>query len=391
MDWEVLNTAATWLACSAGAFTIAFSLVSLAAALIFFRFSGRGKAASVLPPVSIMKPLKGEDRGLFENLESFCAQDYPVFQVIFCAADPEDPALRVVERLRKKFPKLDIETVVSPNAIGCNPKVSNLANAYSKVKHGLLLISDSDIRVGPDFLRKAVAPLEDPKIGLVNCFYRMVPGRPRAGGSGLWSQLEALSINAHFLPQAVAAAAFGMRFAMGAAILVRRSVFDKTGGFKNLADHIADDYTLGASVQAAGYGIEFPGVVIDSVTEISGPAELFRHQIREARTIRICQPAGYCGTILLHGFSLLTLKMAVFGADPVSAGLWLSVIAARISTTYLIHRVCLNNDQSLRSLLLIPLSEWLSTATWLGGFGSNQVLWRGNFYSIESNGHLTPV
>lgn len=386
MDWEALNTAATWLACSAGVFTAAFSLASLACALYFFRFSGRGKAVGALPPVSILKPLKGEDRELYENLASFCAQDYPLFQVLFCVAHPEDPALKIVERLKKQFPRLDIETVVSRNVIGCNPKVSNLANAYSKVKYDYLLISDSDIRVERDFLRKAVAPFEDPRIGLVNCFYRMVPGR-----GGLWSRLEALSINAHFLPQAVTAAAFGMRFAMGAAILVRKSVFDLTGGFENLADHIADDYTLGAAVQAAGYRIEFSQVVVDSITEIAGAEELFRHQIREARTIRICQPAGYCGTILLHGFSLLTLKMAVFGVDAVSAGIWLSVIAARFSTTYLIHRVCLRNAQSLRSLLLLPISEWLSTATWLGGFGSNQVLWRGNFYSIESNGHLTPV
>jgi len=392
ISWETLSlvviaahfagsAAMTWLAHITGVFAIAFSLLSLGASLWLFR-----KRSAVvddsLAPVTIMKPLKGEDHELYENLASFCAQDYPCFQVIFCVDNPQDPSLRVVERLRKDFPALDIEAVISRNKIGCNPKINNLANAYSKAKHDTLLISDSDIRVGRDFLRRSVPAFQDPKVGLVTCFYRA------ANAKGLWGKLEALSINAQFLPQAVTAGAFGMRFAMGAAILLRRSAFDAIGGFKSLADHIADDYSLGVAVQAAGYRVEFSELVVDSITESWSASDMIRHQIREFRTIRICQPAGYFGTFLLHGFSLLTLKMALFGVDPNSLRLLLLLLAVKSFSIFWIHRVGLKSREPQWPLLLLPLSEWLSFACWLSGFGSSQVLWRGQMYSIAPNGRL---
>lgn len=369
-----------------GIFSILFSLTSVASAWVFSRArKGVGPSSDMtLPPITIMKPLKGEDHELYKNLASFCAQDYPRFQIIFCAASPEDPALDVVERLRRNFPRLDAEVVVSRQKIGCNPKISNLANAESKIKYDTLMISDSDIRVHSDFLRKMVGPLGDPRVGMVNCFYRAV--KPK----GIFSVLKAMAINSQYLPQALTAGAFGMRFAMGAAMLVRRRVFEATGGFQNLADHIADDYTLGEAVQKAGYRLEFSQVVVDSVTERWGATELFGHQAREARTVRICQPAGYFGTILLQGFTLLTIQALLFGATRDILRLCLALWAVKAAGNYLILRL-LGKSQNAWSLWLLPLSEWLAFSSWVLGFTSNEVLWRGVMYSIEPNGRLIPT
>ncbi len=373
------------LAWGAGVFSLAFALVSLASGLFLLRRRRSPGPSPDFPPVTILKPLKGEDRELYENLASFCRLDYPRLQIVFTLASPEDPALAAVLRLRRDFPGLDIEVVVSKNRIGLNPKINNLSNSAPFVKHDLILMSDSDIRVRPDLLRRMLAPLRDPRVGLVTCFYRSTPG------PGLWAGLEALSVNAHFLPQALTAAAFGMRFAMGAAILVRREAFERSGGFKNLAAHLADDFILGESVQAAGYRLEYADAVVDSIPETAGGREHLRHQVRWARTIRICRPAGYLGSLLLHGFSLLCLKLALFGFEPGAAALALGVLGAKALALCLGRLLDGKPSQGLASLALLPLSEWIAFGAWLAGFGSSQVLWRGELYSVEPRGRLSPV
>ena len=394
MDWEAIGVVVLALKVLGDAFVTAFStaagifslLFAFAAIVSAARLARRRKAerVSLLPPVTLLKPLKGCDRELYENLRSFCVQDYPKFQLLFTLATPDDPALPVLARLRQEFPELDIEIVVSKNRLGFNPKVNNVSNAAPFIKHGQILISDSDIRVGPDFLRRIVAPMEDAGVGLVTCFYQSTAPR------GLWSAFEALSVNAQFLPQAVTATSFGMRFAMGAAMLVRREAFEKAGGFPMMADHLADDFILGESVKAAGYKLEIASPVVQSVPDVASAADHLRHQARWARTIRICNPAGYFGTVMLHGFSLLTLKALLFGVDPWTLGLMGAIVAAKALCEASIARL-LGAPQLGYSLLLLPFSEWLSFCAWISGFRSNEVLWRGELYTIHAQGRLLPA
>lgn len=393
MDWEALGVVVLafkvvgdhfvgLLAGFSGLFTIAFAFAAVGAAVATRR---RGSSAAVpLPPVTILKPLKGCDRELYENLRSFCALEYPSFQLLFTLASPDDPAMPVLSRLRQEFPDRDIEIVVSKNRIGFNPKINNVSNAAPFIKHGVLLMSDSDIRVRPDFLIRAIRPLADPAVGLVTCFYQSTAPR------GLWSALEALSVNAQFLPQAVTAAAFGMRFAMGAAILVTREAFEKAGGFPMMADHLADDFILGEAVKGAGYRVELAEPVVESVPDVASGAEHLRHQARWARTIRICNPAGYLGSVLLHGFSLLTLRALLFGPDAAGLGLMAGVLCAKALCEASIARL-LGRPQLGFSLLLLPLSEWVSFCAWISGYRSNQVLWRGELYTIREQGRLIPA
>lgn len=372
------------LAWTAGAFSALFPLAAILAGAVLFRRLGRVPLGAV-PPVTLVKPLKGHDRGLYENLASFCRQDYPRFQLLFTLASPDDPALAVVERLRRDFPAVDMEVIVSSNRIGYNPKINNASNAAPFVKHGLLLFTDSDIRVGPDFLRRMAAPLADPQVGLVTAFYQSSDPR------GLWARLEALSVNAHFLPQAALAGAFGMRFAMGAAILVRRQAFDAAGGFPLMAGHLADDFVLGEGVREAGWRLEFAPVVVESLPGRLDGAGHFQHMVRWARTIRLCNPSGYAGTLLLHGVSLLTLKALLFGSDPLTAGLLLAALAAKALAKTLFSELWLGGRQSRLSVLFLPLSEWISFAAWLLGLGGGKVLWRGELYAVEARGKLTPI
>ena len=198
----------TFVAMLAGAFTLVFALVAG-----FFSRRLLSSAPPILPPClpSPSSSPQGAEAALYENLASFCRQDYPCYRLLFCLQGTDDPALAVVTRLRKEFPGVDMEVVVSKSRIGYNPKVNNMANAYSFAKYDLILMSDSDIRARPDFLRRMAAPFADPSVGLVTSFYQAT------GTRGLWGHLEALSINANFLPNALCAASFGMRFAMGPA------------------------------------------------------------------------------------------------------------------------------------------------------------------------------
>ncbi|MEK7743624.1 MAG: glycosyltransferase, partial [Elusimicrobiota bacterium] len=334
---------------------------------------------------TILKPIKGIDRGMVENLASFLSQDHPRFQVIFCLHDPEDPALPLLRALKAEHPEADAEIVISGHRIGYNPKVNNLSNATPYIKHDLLMLSDSDVRVEVDFLRRATRDLEDPSVGLATYFYVS----RNAGGAG--SALEALSVNAQFLPQALTAAVLGgMRFAMGAAILVRRSVFDAAGGFPALSAHLADDFRLGEAVASLGSRVEIARPVVTTVPEDLGWTEHFDHMVRQMSTIRVCSPAGYLGSALLQGFFLLCLHALLFGPTALTLSLLLLTAACRMGSTAWIHAAVLRDPGMLRLLPLLPVSDLLQTAAWVAGLRTRTVSWRGETYSVEPSGRLLP-
>jgi ceramide glucosyltransferase len=395
MDWPILGfamllaaltgrTVFTVLAFGTGAFALVFAGASAVFGWRFLTSLKRRAPAASLPPVTVIKPLKGGEDALYENLASFCRQDYPCYQLVFCLQSPEDPALGVVSKLKKDFPEVDMEIVVSKSRIGYNPKVNNMANGYAYAKYDLLLMSDSDILARPDLLRRMVVPFTDAGTGLVTAFYEAT------GSKGLWGHMEALSINAQFLPQAMCAASFGMRFAMGAAMMVRRQAFEETGGFHNLADHLADDFWLGESVRDAGWKLELTDAVVETVPHIAAGAEHFKHLVRWSRTIRICQPAGHAASLIQHGFSLLTLKVLLFGPDPRALALMAAIWAGKAATSALLG-TALGGRQPKRALWLLPLAEWFSFAAWLGGWGSSRVLWRGELFDVHYQGRLVPV
>lgn len=348
------------------------------------RTSPRAPARS---PVTVLKPLRGEDAALAENLRSFCRQDYPAFQIVFGVADADDPAALVVRRLMAEFPAADLALVVDPRRNGINLKVANLRNMLPSARHELLVIADSDMRVAPDYLTTVTAPLVAPPVrgpatGLVTCLYRGV------SGGGLWSDLACLHINHGFLPQAIVADALGIGAGcFGATMALKRTTLEAAGGLAALADMLADDYALGQAVRRLGLAVTLSPHLIDDIAAEPGLGALFAHELRWARTVRLAAPSGYAGSIVTYPVPLAALA-AVLGAWPVAAPAMLVLaLFCRAVTARVI-------DRSLRlapaPLWLLPLRDLLSFTVFVASFLGRSVAWRGRKFRVSSNGQLTP-
>jgi ceramide glucosyltransferase len=368
--------ALAWLLCAASA---AGSLYLLCAGVAVRRFAARAQPpAPLAAPVSILKPLCGEDAGLYGNLESFCRQDYPQWQVVFGVQDSGDAAIPVVRRLIAAHPEADLVLVVEPSRRDGNLKVANLQNMLPKARHDVIVIADSDMHVRPDYLAEVTAPLVDRSTGLVTCLYRGI------SAGGLWSQLACLNINHGFLPQALVAAAVGERNGcFGATIALRRDTLDAVGGLSAIAHSLADDHALGAAVRRLGLGVVLSAHVVDNVVAEPSLAALFRHELRWSRTIRAIAPAGFAGSILTQPMVLALLAL-VAAPRPAAAVLALALV----SRAAMVRMI----DSALRlpatPLWLMPLRDLLSFAVFIASFLSRTVAWRDRTFRIGRDGQL---
>jgi len=334
---------------------------------------------SQLPPVSILKPLKGVDPEIWESFCSHCEQQYPEFQLIFGVSDPTDPAVEIVRKLQAKYPKLSIELIVCDRVLGTNIKVSNLAQMLPAARHELLLVNDSDIRVPTDYLRQVIAPLTDNSIGLVTCLYRGVAG-PTFG-----SRLEALGISTDFVPGVLSARFLekGLHFGLGSTLAFRRRDLEAIGGFEALLDYLADDYELGRRFAATGKRIELSAATVTTFLPAYTMRQFFRHQLRWSRTIRDARRWGYAGLLFAFGlpWALATLLMAC-GA-PWAWALFALTLVARFAVGFLAANAVLNDSQFVRFILLLPLRDLIAPFIWAGSFMGNRVYWRGDVFDLK--------
>ncbi|BAU14143.1 glycosyl transferase, group 2 family protein, putative [Leptolyngbya sp. NIES-3755] len=268
--------------------TVFFYLFSIQAAIQFFR-PKRSQNSNFQPPVTILKPVCGLDDNTYENLASFCNQNYPNYQIIFGTQDPSDPCIAIVKQLIEDFPKQDIQLVISHRTIGINPKVNNLHNIALKAEHEILVLADSDIWVGPNYLKQVVQPLSDSRVGVVTCLYR-------SRSHNFVSAFEALGISTEFLPGVLVARKLeGMAFAFGATIVLRQSVLNEIGGFNAIANYIGDDFQLGNLPAQAGYQVVLSDYVVDHVLSTATIPQLLQHQTRWFRGNRFARSTGYLG------------------------------------------------------------------------------------------------
>ena len=341
----------------------------------------RPRRAAATGAVTVLKPLCGEDPDLAANLRSFCLQDYPRFQVVFGVREADDPAVPVVRRLIAEMPTADLTLVIDGRLRGRNLKVANLQNMLPEARHDLLVIADSDMRVGRHYLAEMCAPLADPTVGLVTCLYRGVPV------GGLWSRLACLHVNHGFLPQAALADALGAGAGcFGASIGLRRETLERIGGFGAIADDLADDYALGAAVRRLGLRIELSSLLVDNVIVEPSLGALFRHELRWARTIRSVAPLGFLASIVTQPVVTAVLAVAL-GALPLAAPamLILALLCRAVSVRLI--------DRSLRlpasPLALLPLRDVLSFAVFVASFFARRVEWRDRTFQVGPNGRLT--
>jgi ceramide glucosyltransferase len=337
--------------------------------------------ATALPPVTVLKPLCGAHPALYESLRSFCEQDYPDVQVLFGVRDPADPAIDVVHRLMDEYRAGHLKLVVNEREVSVNPKVSNLANLYGSAEHDVVVIADSDIRVGRDYLRAVVAPLADPRVGLVTCLYR-------AGGTGRgWGALARLFIEDWFFPSALVSATGGsMHHAFGATLAFRRGALDAIGGFQAVGAYLADDYMLGDRIAARGERVVLsPYIVETRVVEGSFPA-LFFHELRWSRTMRAVRPVGYFLAAVTYGFVWSALALAVSDAA------WpaVAVAGAHVTVRLAVHRAArLALRSTAASPWLLPVRDVLSLVLWGAAFTGRTVRWGPHRFVIDLLGRLT--
>lgn len=354
-----------------------------AAAALFFRPSS--SCADQSPPVSILKSLCGWEPDLYENLASFCRQDYPRYQILLGVADEEDLSIPVVRRLLRDFPEKDIQLVVCRSRCGANPKVSNLIQMEPLARHPVLLLSDSDIRVGTDYLRSVVQPMEEASVGAVTCMSR---SRTR----GFASLLEALRISTEFCAGVLVARSLeGIRFGLGSTIAVKRSALEAIGGLRSIADFLADDFQLGALIAKAGYRVVLSAYVVEHVFPPMRLADILQRQIRWARGIRISRPWSYAGLLFTHGVAMSTLFL-LSTAGSVAGWLVLGLTwLARGAMGFVVGAVCLKDEAARRYGWLIPLQDLLSFAVWCVCFFGDTIHWRGERFRLDARGRLLPL
>ena len=336
-----------------------------------------------LPPVTVLKPLCGAEPGLYENLRSFCEQDYPEFQIVFGVGDPADPALLVVERLVAEFPAVPIDVVVNPQQHGNNRKISSLINMLALARHDVLAMADSDASVGPGYLTTVTAPLLDRSVGLVTCIYRGVPSQ------GIWSRLGAMYVNEWYMPSVLLAWLFGHEgYVSGQTLCLRRDTLQAIGGLRAMANHLADDYRLGELVRGLGLRIVLSPYVPEAVHDEPSLDLLTRHELRWMRTIRVLRPRSFA--LIFPSFSL---PLALFGIVLATSGTAFPAPGRALFWTTVTARLVLHfvprlrgNRPLLTDFWLLPVRDLLICWVWCRSFFTSRVTWRGNVFAVGADG-----
>ncbi len=349
----------------------------------FFRAEGAPEV-SFTPPVSILKPVRWQDQGAYENFQSFCHQDYPEYELLFGVEDAQDPAVPILERLQRDHPTRNIRLLKNP-AAGPNRKVSLLQHLAAQARHEVFAVSDSDMRVTPDYLRRVVRPLAQEAVGLVTCLYRGADPRTFA------SMMEALHINFTFLPNVLAGRkALRMRFALGASMALRRQDLERIGGFAALREYLADDYMLGLRISQLGKKVRLSRYMMTNILGATGLRDQWDRELRRAVTNRAAQPLRSLGLLLTFStpLALLLAWRTDYAPAPLAA---LALSMALRWTVALQVDAFLGDSAARRGLIWLPARDVLSALFWLLGIFARQVVWRGRRLTVLSDGRLISI
>jgi ceramide glucosyltransferase len=351
----------------------------------FFRPPSPAPLVPAGPGITVFKPLKGLEPLSRECLTSFLTQNYHPYQVLFGVRDPDNPVVDLLRELQRAHPRCDLEIVICPEALGLNPKISTLRQLLPRARYDLLVIADGDVLVGPDYLAQVAAAFRQPGVGLVSCLYRAGRGRT------LGAALEALTIAGDFIPSVAAAKSVeDIRFALGAAMALTRQALTAIGGLAPLADFLADDYQLGFRVAQTGLQVKIlPYVVETNNPEISF-WEYLAHQLRWARTYRVCRPGGYLAYGITHALVYSLAILLASGLAPWAWGLVAATLALRGTLAVFSERRCLKGELPPWAFALLPLKDLLSFGLWLSSFLGSRVSWGKRSYRVTPEGKLAP-
>jgi ceramide glucosyltransferase len=374
---------AAWLSLFFIAASVLGCLSALGAAWAVRWFVRRPTAATpaAWPDVSVLKPLSGFEAHLSENIETFFHHDYPgTVQFVFGVQDPADSAIPVVKSLIERYPGLDVQLVVNSAMHGANRKVSNLINMGQVARHPLIVMTDSDIAVGPNYLCTLAFALAEPGAGVATCLYRGLPS------GGFWSRLSTMAVNDHFLPSAILGIALGLaRPCLGATIALSRETLSRIGGFDAVADQLADDYAIGKAVREAGLRIVLPPMLVAHSSEEKSLSEVVRHELRWARTIFTVDPVGYVMSGVTHPLPLALIGAALRGFDAWGLAAILGALTCRL---FLKYRLTREFELPNPNYSLTVIRDILSFAVYCASFWSTRVAWRGQDFTVARDGTL---
>jgi ceramide glucosyltransferase len=356
------------------------------AALAILRRRARalGAAPAGRAPVSVLKPVFGLDKGLRENLRSTCDQDYPEFEVVFSVQRDEEPALPLLREMQREFGPERVKIAVDTTQTAPNGKIRNLLGALPQARHDLLVISDSDVRVPPDYLRRIVVPLDEPGVGCACTFYRAV------GAERWFETLEQLTFNADFVPNLVFAHVSGVtRFLLGASTAIRRATLAKIGGLAGLSDYLVEDYEMGRRVLAARLRIAMVPVFVDTVVDLKDARQWWLHHLYWDQNTRAANPVGLAATVLIRAVPFALAFALLRLLDPLGVAVLAAALLARVlSGALFLHGI--DDRHGLRHVALLPLRDLAGIASWVLAFTRPIVVWRGAEFVLTRDGRMQP-
>jgi ceramide glucosyltransferase len=367
----------------------AYYLIAIFAAGRFFRnrpSEPAGVALDFTPPVSILKPIRGLDRETYENFASFCRQDYPEFEILLCVTDEQEPAIPVIQKLIRDFPERRIRLLFGSDSVGVSDKVNKLCRMAREAQHDIVIVSDSDVRVEPGFLRAVAAPFRDGKVGGVTCLYRGLTEGSFA------ADLEALGNSTDFAPGVLVAWLFGgVDFMLGAVMATTKKHLAEIGGFESLADYFCDDYELGNRIAARGHRVELSTFPVSIVYPQETWAEAFRHQLRWNLSIRYSRPSGHLGLIFSQGLPWALLAAAIAPSAAIAASYIAAYAVLRASLALEVGAWGMQDSLAWWRMWLLPLRDAFAFIVWVASFFPQRIHWRDReFYVREKRLVPTP-
>ena len=360
---------------------LAFYVTAILAALRFFPRERKRALPKYAPPVSLLKPVRGVDFGSYENFASFCRQDYPDYEILFAVIEESDLAVPLIRQLKAEFPSIRIRLLIGAEQVGANRKVNKQIRLTREAQHEILVLTDGDVRVGPQYLRDVVAPFADAKVGAVTSFYRAIAERSIA------AEMEAIGASSDFFAGVLVAEwKEGMTFALGASIVTTKAWVEKIGGFAAIANQHSDDYELGNRIAKAGGEVLLSREAVWTMYPAQGLRGFWEHQLRWARTVRLCRPWSYLGLIFTHGLPwclLAALVAASAGWITLAIAYFVAYLALRLTMAWAVGVWGVGDDLLRRRLWLIPVRDAIYFLVWLASFASKKITWGGEEYTME--------
>jgi len=368
-----------------------YYLLSLYCVIGYFRGIRKASEAKVsfMPPASILKPVRGLDHEAYENFASFCRLDYPEYEVLFAVSDNDDQVCTIIEKLRADFPSCSIRIVTKIPRVGTNDKVNKLCQLVQKAKYDFVVMSDSDVRVEPDYLKEVIAPFANPQVGAVTAFYKSL------SAGNLMSNLDALGMYMDSVPAALVAKTIEgkMRFAFGWTMATSKKCLAQIGGWEGMANYHSDDFELGKRIAERGYRVELMEKPVSMVFPKETLSQHFHRELRWSIGLRSVRPLGYWGLAFTHGlpWALMAAATALsIGSLSIGVSYLAVYLILRIALTWTTGRWGIGDRQLAKILWLVPVRDAISFITWITGFFSDKIFWRGLNYHVR-HGELIPI